>query len=203
MSIRLPDFRDKRCRMLTLCGAVLVEEGKEAADLPKKEVWSIARYSKAGQTVYVRLGLTPGKRSPHFHLDVARREIFQKGKLPEPNLPVKQLQETIDSFVGKQIDVGKKATYRLPQNDLPPLIRSTIAEARADNVRIKMTGGTLSVEGSPINTIAWESIGDTGDVLVTLKARAKVTIGESYLEDALSLMESAFTAFILGGPRDA
>jgi hypothetical protein len=200
MSLRLPALTDKRCLLLAFCGSV-VSEGNNPIEELSREKQMTARYTKAGRTVFFRLWV--GAEHPRNHVDVAiaPRELFGRGQAPKVTHKIEEIQAAVAFLAGRPIQVDARGWFQVPQEELPSLIQSTLIQTEADEVQIRMSGGTLSVRGAPIHTIAWFIPSEGQPAQVTLEARTTMDFTESYLEDGLALIESAFNAFILRSPR--
>lgn len=201
MRLQLPDFTGKKCLSLTACGNFLPEddplEGRDSVD-----EWKTAQYTRSGTKVFVRWGLRRTKGKTHVHVDLASRELFVKGPLPQSKHKAEEIQETFAPFIGRKIEVEVEGFFRVSTEELPALIRSTLVETRVDKVLIQMTGGTLSVQGAPIHRITWRLSPNTSEARIELAARQTTNIDESYLDSSLTVLESAFRVFILGKSDD-
>jgi hypothetical protein len=198
MSLLLPDFKGRKCRIYSFCAQFVHEGGLTIPPVGSSKKSLIARNDQVEPPVFVSLvqpfpGDKETKKQVHVHLRYAVADLFGDDP-PKTNLSVEELLKVLEPFLGQKADVRLEAIYEVAQVDLPPLLRSTMTIA--DNVQVRMTAGTLSVRGAPINKISWE-IQKGGSAEVILKARAELTIDEAGVLAGLDLVESAFRAFIV------
>jgi hypothetical protein len=201
MPLILPDFTNRRCVEISSCGYVIPEERDQIQPPQELKKGLIARYEKSGKLVY--LGLVkpfPGEKM-HLHLSLATIERFGDTP-PELNSEANTVLETVNAFLGKRIDVYLRGLFLVPRAALPPFIRSPTATTIADDVQVRMTAATLAVRGAPIHSISWELRGRMPAEII-LEARTQLTFDESYLDQGLDLLESAFRAFIVREANDA
>ncbi len=161
MSLILPDFKGRKCLELACCGFLPPEKaGKPREDVQAKKTSMTARYTKSGREIYMRLFLPfPWEKSPggriHVHLVLAPKEWFTK-KPPKVNCKPEDIFAVISPFVAEKIDVHLTGKFRVPTAELPSFIRSTSVETVVNGIQVRLTGGTLSVDGLPIRSITWE-----------------------------------------------
>ena len=197
MSLQLPAFEGRKCLKLSVCSIFDKPKGRKD-DLPEQKDKLIAKYRSGSRTVFLRLVLPFPYYDDdrHIHLELTTSDHFRKGKAPKTNTDTKQIADLIEPFLGTKLPVYIQAIFDIPRANLIPVIRSAVGtEGGAGNIRVKMTGGTFSVQGGPVQTIAWELLETSGDVRVTLKTRKYTTLDDSYLESALDLVENTFEAF--------
>ena len=156
------------------------------------------RFRTSGHTGFIRVGFVKRDKRVYLHIDVASREIFGD-TTPKPNAKIADLRRVLNLVEGQKIEVKITGQYRIAQNDLPDIVRSTLAETQVGNVSLKTTGGRLAVRGAPVYSLNWWMPENGGDVRVELNARTSKTIDDSYLEDCCALMDSAFAALFLKG----
>jgi hypothetical protein len=203
MTLILPDFSSHRCLELASCGFVREEDAeKPREDLREPDKQLISKYTKSDKDVYMRLILPfpwegkPGSKI-HVHLVLATADRFTK-KPPRTNCEPEEILAHLDPLIGKEINVHLTGKFRVPPDELPPFIRSSFVETTVNDIQVRMTGGTLSVKGTPIHTISWERRTGEGSVMVTLDARTDIRLQGKYLEAGLETLESAFRAIVVG-----
>jgi hypothetical protein len=184
--------------MLTACGEITGTKEPRVAVLLKKNAL-IAAYKAAGEKVFVRL-LGGRTSANHLHIDVAKAGIF-RGKEPKVTNRRSDLDKLLSKVIGNTIDVGVEGEFLMPLGVLPVegVIRSLSVEKKSGSVVLRMTAGTLSVEGAPVESIKW-AIRDGGkNVQISLLAERKsVVIDDNYLVDLLKWIESILGVFVLG-----
>jgi hypothetical protein len=208
MSLNLPDFAERKCLEIAFCGFLPADKADAAhANLAVLKKSLIARYTKSGKDVYVRLYLPfPWEKEAgdrvHIHFVLAAADWFRKSP-PQTNSKPEEIFNLVEAFLGKEMDVRLTGIFRVPMGELPPFIRSTAVETTFNEVKLRMTAGTISVHGTPIQSISWE-LPNRGDLAeVTLEAKSCLKFEDTYLESGLELLEAAFRAFIVGERKDA
>jgi hypothetical protein len=197
MTLQLPDFDDRKCVTLSICSVFGKKKGPDI-DIPVINERLIARYKSGLRDIYFQL-VQPfpafDDEDWHVHLALRTGDVFPKGEVPEPNADVSKILDLVQPFVGTKMNMQIEATFHVPQSNLIPVIRSAVAtEASSGNIRVKMTGGTYSIQGAPVQTLGWQ-LQRSGQVEVTLRARKTGTLDDSYLNSALDLVESTFEVF--------
>ena len=197
MTLQLPAFDERKCVTLSVCSIFGKEKGRDV-DVPAIDERLIAKYQSGSRDIYLQLTLpfpALDDEDWHVHLELRTGDLFPKGKAPVPTADVKKILDLVQPFVGTKLNMLIEATFHVPQASLIPVIRSAVAtEASSGNIRVKMTGGTFSVQGAPVQTLGWQ-LQRSGLVEVTLRARKTGTLDDSYLESALELVESTFEVF--------
>lgn len=204
MSFVLPDFTDHKCLEVSCCGFIAREEFPEGlSEVVPAERNMIARYaSLSGQNAYVRLicpfpwELEEDGGRVHIHLVVARPEATKKH--PKTNCEAPEIVAKLSRFLGMEANVYLKGKFELPGTDLPSVIRLLSVETTVKGLRVRFTGGSLSVQGAPIDTISWKLPEKGGTGTVTLEAKKRLTLEEGYLVKALGILEDTFKAFVDG-----
>jgi hypothetical protein len=204
MSFVLPDFKDHKCLEVTCCGFISADGfAKNQHAMTPVERNMIARFvTHTGQECFVRL-VTPfpweleddGGRI-HIHLVVSRPEALKKP--PKTNCEIGDILSRLSPFLGKEANVHLSGRFELPGFGLPPVIRLLSIETMVKGLRVRFTGGRLSVEGAPIDTISWKLPEKGGKGTVTLEAKKRLPLDEGYLVKALGVLEETFAAFVDG-----
>lgn len=201
MVLRVPSFKHKSLQLLSLCGYATAEKLPIPKVRPGKSRFLSARATRDGQAVFVRAGHSRFRSQHHLHVDVAQEKWFDEP--PKTDAKIGDVLRIVEEVIGRELNVHLEGLFRVPTSGLPAIIRTTMVETRSDGIEIQMTGGKLSVTGAPVETISWSLDPHKNGARVTLEARTKVTVSESYLEDGVELIEGAFRALILGGEIDA
>jgi hypothetical protein len=78
------------------------------------------------------------------------------------------------------------------------LVRLMSAESVSAGLRVKLTAGTLSVTGAPVDHVSWVLRDDGSNVLVHVAGERSFKVGGNYLIEALEWINLQFKAFLLG-----
>jgi len=197
MILTLPDFKDRRCLQLDFCGRI---DGQ--VSIPELDKALVAEFSGPGKELFLGIVLPfPGDRKhTHVHLRLATSEAFDK-KPPNVTATLDDIFKLVEPFMGKSTKTELDGVFVAELTEISPLIRSGFVETTVEKVQVRMTGGTLSVQGTPIHTIGWK-LKKSGKVEFLLEARTERALTASYLVDGLHLMESAFKAMVVGGASE-
>lgn len=196
MPLRLPNLNSTGCINLTACGEIVTKD-KRLLDWLKSQdekPFRVAKVKIGDGAAFVRVAFG-GYSKRHFHLEITPVHYFDRPHLPKSNASIAEIRSLVEKVAGEKVRLDVEGEYLVKKQDLPPMIRSTIFESKGDGVSLRMTGGTIAVDGGPIYRIKW-SIGKKHDTLVSLEAIVKAVVTDSYLEDAFSLMNDAFKAFV-------
>jgi hypothetical protein len=189
--------------MFMTCGQLKTDDKKLLQWLTaQKKEWMIVRVKVAGRTAFLRAGFG-GKSGRHCHVDLAMADFFPKGQHPEPTHSKTDIQEVLDRLYGEAADFEVEAHFTHPKSELPRIIHFTnnMFKYNEDGVSIKMTGGKLSITGTPVYSITW-ALGDEDEdeeALLRFEAHTDATLDDSYMTHLFSLMNSAFRSFIRSG----
>lgn len=192
MPIIFPDFKDRKCLELTFCGYVFASDYTGTEQPPALTGGSlIAEYKPSSEPILARL-VPPYPRDAdgdfHIHVDLARAS----SKKAEPNASIGGILEKLEPFLGQKAYLFLRGTFRVSEIH-SPLLRPMLAEYTVGNVQVRLTGGTLKVSGTPIETISWR-LEEGGSARIELETRTDQVLTESYLVEGLDLLESAFKA---------
>jgi hypothetical protein len=196
MGVRLPDLAKANCEFLVACGEIQTEDKKLLKWLAGQETL-VARYGKSGGRGVVQV-FFDGTSGKSLHLEVIREEVA--AELPVKMNRLTEVQKALNQVTGQEVDGRVEGNFAIPEDRLPPIIKSNLAETTAEGVSIRVAGGILAVSGSPIDSIRWWRVSG-GMVAARLAGRRRTTIAEDYLESALELVESAFEVFLRGGGK--
>jgi hypothetical protein len=200
MSIILPDFKDRKCLDASVCGFMSIAEYPQKDKLPTVEKSLVAEYEKSGRKVFMRLVLPfPGDddNEMHVHVDLSAGERWKK-KPPKVNSTTDDILAKLAPLIGKKMNVTLRGRFRVALAELPSFIRVMLGESNVNNVKVRMSEGTLTVRGAPIHEIGWVILDEDAGANISLVARTEMNLEESYLVKELDLLESAFKAFIVG-----
>ena len=198
MTFALPDIKKSNCKSFTACAHVGTK-----GRLPSK-VFSgrrpfVASVNQGTSRRFVRLCV---EKSGHLHLDVATPAYFPEWK-PKPTHTWQQIQALLEHFVGREIRVRIEATFTVPFGKLPEsgFIRMLSVESKSPKVSMKLTGGTFTVTGAPIQRIAWTLDPDGKAIEIRLRTIVKTTLNEGYLEDSFRLLNESLQVFVFDNER--
>jgi hypothetical protein len=198
MSIILPDFGGRECIEASFCGFIPARDYGQEERLPSADRPLTAEYKRSGKKVFVRLLLPfPYDEDGDIHIHLDFYAQTQK-RLLAPNSDVKSILDRLDHFIGKKILLNLEGTFRTSIAALPHFVRPLLHEYSAGDIHVRLTGGTLTVRGAPIQTISWRltDASATDRVSLTLGSRTEAVLSESYLVDGLDTLERTFKAFV-------
>ena len=94
--------------------------------------------------------------------------------------------------------------FSIPFHKLPEsgFIRMLSVESKTPKVSMKLTGGTFSVTGAPIQRISWSSAQGDKEIEVRLRSIVKRTLDEPYLEELFRLLSESLQVFVLGNEKN-
>jgi hypothetical protein len=199
MSIILPDFKDRKCLEVSICGFISEPDYVQKVEVLPLEKLLIATYERSGQKVFARMVPPfPLDEDKDVHIHIELDPASGKSQ-PRVNCSIDDILNRLDTFVGQKINIRVAGTFRTNLAELPSFIRPLLMEyGDPGKVQVRMTGGTLAVQGAPIQRISWQLLDKEGGARITLEARTEVNLSESYLVDQLDMLESAFNSFIVG-----
>lgn len=205
MTVRLPDFADTNCVLFTVCGAVDTAEPKAVKWL--SETRELVAKTKIGGKPFV-LRVITGKApyENHLHIDLAAVDFWGKKGAPTATSKLKQIQELLEIVRDAVCNAVVEGTFVLPISELPLIVQNYIQVATTPTVvggvRIRTTGGGLSVEGAPVNSIQWWAL-EKKRVMIELTGRQSLPINGEYLQASWESIESTFNKLLKGDrPND-
>lgn len=159
----------------------------------------IASVRLGGSQRFVRFRTHEGG---YLHLDVATRTYFDGGK-PKPSHTWNQIQIALDRFLGQKIQLRCAGIFSLPFDRLPESnpIKALSVESSTSKMSMKLTGGTFSVTGAPIERITWSRTDNEKNIELWLRSIFDATINEAYLVDAFKLLNETVEVFVLGDEK--
>jgi hypothetical protein len=158
----------------------------------------IASVKQGTKKLFVRVALHEGA---HLHVDVAKSSFFETGSLPKPTHSWGTMQKVWERFLNQKIKLRGVGVYSLPFTNLPEsgLIRSMSIESRSGDMGIKLTAGTISLSGAPVQRLKWSLIKSKANkVEVELESRKERVLSELYLLETLETIDNAFGLFVMG-----
>ena len=172
---------------------------RELVKLLRKEKDTFSVFKTSIGKTYLRIALG-GYSGNHIHIDVAHASVVVKEANPPTQLSLAQAQKKLECFFGAPVEVELTALFEAKLDEFPEsgMIRSLFFETKMGNVGITMNGARFSVTGAPINNISWRAKSKKEIGVVLESAIWKTRITETYIMDALGILETAFNVFILG-----
>jgi hypothetical protein len=197
MTIVLPELEKAGCLEFTACSQVLDKAVLQRFSDKASQV-AVARCGRLKR--FVRLGVSKGG---HLHLDVATPAYFAGGQLPKPTHSWAQIQGRLSPFQEERIRVRTVGLFSVPLDRLPEsgLIKLLSLESKTPAVSIKLTGGTLSVTGAPIQRISWTVGKNAKQIEVRLQTTQNGTVSEMFLTDLFKLLNDSLHALVLGDDK--
>ena len=98
--------------------------------------------------------------------------------------------------------VAADGIFRVRSQEVSPILRAVLGEKGEGPVRVRMTEATLSIRGAPVHMIRWKLLEAQKEVEFSVAERTQSTFDGAYLVDAIDMLESGFSTFILGGRGD-
>jgi hypothetical protein len=200
MAITLPSIARTPCKSLMACASLSTEDKALLAWMEELPMLS-ARYKTPAGTCYVRV-IMGGVSETHFHVDVVTEDYFE-GRPPKTPNKLSEVMRALERVEGLEAKALWSGKFWLSTAELPPVIRSTLVQSVEGDVSLKMIGGRLMVRGAPIHAIEWGLRENEEGAFIDLDAIRTVTVGESYLKDALALLVSSFDVFVTAKDRHA
>lgn len=199
MTFVLPEIEKADCQSFTACGRVVTGD-KSLSKLFSRKQPLIASVKHGRSLRFVRLCFDEGG---HLHLDVATSAYFRSRWKPKPTHTWQRIQDSLSRFADNGIQVRAAGVFVLPFDRLPEssLIRALSVESKTPKVSMKLTGGTFSVTGAPIQKITWSLANDGKGIEVRLRSMLKATVNETYLVELFRLLNESLQVFVLGNEK--
>lgn len=199
MTFALPEIEKADCKSFTACGRVATK-GESLSRFFAGKGPEIASIKRGRSQRFVRLSL---EETGHLHLDVATPAYFRDGRKPKPTHTWQQIQAALGRFIGREIQVRAEGVFSLPPQRLPEsgFIRMLSVESKSPKVSMKLTGGTFSVTGAPIQRINWSLERDGKRIEIRLRSTLKATVSETYLVELFGLLSESLQVFVLGNEK--
>jgi hypothetical protein len=203
MPVDIPDLYSANVEAFTTCGEIATKRKKlhEWASEYGSEYYYYHHHVASGVlAVRVSLDSRMGEGKIHFHIDICGKNWFANGQLPQASENVPPLDDLLAPFDGRVVDVDLYLEFPIALSRAPSFIVVMANQAISkENVLIRMTGGVLSLDGTPIEKIRWNvDPNDENRVLVSLRSRAKLKYSNTYFRKCFdSIMAHASTLFRL------
>src|SRR5436190_15569574 len=155
MTFALPEIENAGCKSFTACGRIVTRDRSlSKLFLGKRPL--VASIKQGPSKRFVRLCFGEGG---HLHLDLATPDYFPPQWKPKPTHNWIHIQGLLSRFIGQKIQVRIEGVFSLPFERLPEssFIKMLSVESKSPNVSMKLTGGTFSITGAPIQRIIWSS----------------------------------------------
>jgi hypothetical protein len=195
VAIRLPDLTTSGCKVLIVCGRT---EDRETVSKMKRLKSLAAMYRTGGHSTQIRIVFETEGTYGHVHIELVSREFWGKADDPKPVSKLSEVQAALKVLEDVILNADVDGYFTVPIADLPPIIRSATEEVKVRDVSIKMTSGTLTVRGAPIERIEWRTSAISDDAVVILHSKKSVRIHSEFLYDALNVLAPAFSVLIKG-----
>lgn len=200
MTFTLPELEKANCKSFTACAKV-VAKGKPLSKFFSDKRPLVASVGQGRSKQFARLFV---QKSGHLHLDVATPALFRDGGKPKAPHSWQQIQNWLGRFAGQEFQVRAEGIFSVPVENLPEsgFIRMLSVKSESQKVSMKLTGGTFSVTGAPVQRIAWSLERDGKGVEVRLRCTVKTTLNETYLNELFRLLNESLQVFVLGHERN-
>jgi hypothetical protein len=195
MPVDIPDLYAAHADLLTTCGTIATKSKKLhkwASDHDQEYYYYHHGTANGDLAVRVSLDSNKNKGTIHFHIDIYGKSCFPAGQLPEPSQNAPTFEDLLAPFLGHTVDVTVFIDFFLALSRAPSFISVIAKQAVSkDNVSIRMTGGVLSLEGAPVETIRWSvDRKDEKRVLISLIGHTLLKYSDAYFKECFQLIMS-------------
>ena len=195
MPIKFPNLANAGAFHLVACARIKTSTKSVQESLRERQSL-IFPYTVSARSFFARLitGGVPG----HFHVECVAPEFFGERGKPKPNSTLSDFEAIAKPIIGCDARVRVKCLFKVPISSLSKtgVIRTLSAETTAAGVSVKLTAGTLSLSGSPIDKVEW-TLEDGELIRIGLDSLHSQRITETYLDDLLNESRSLFDVIIL------
>jgi len=193
MSFVLPSLEKECCLRFTVCSHVM----RPRASVKRLFSKDSEMIAKNDSGYFIRLAVGTGR---HVHVDVARPAFFtdSETQTPKTDCSWPQLQKALGHFVGEKVEARVSGFFLLPINNLSgsEFVKLLSVETKIASFSIKLTGGTLTLSGAPINRIRWNLRKGGKEMVFDLRSVFAGALDEAYLVDLFNTLVSSFRLFI-------
>lgn len=198
MAVEIPTLVSYGLISLSACGDFRTRSKllrNWAKENEKEYLFGVLKDS-SGSNVFARVSIDNLKDHIHVHVDLATDSYFGDGDKPKAT-PSFKFEDFFTPLMGQKLEVDVWGDFVVSQKDLPEsiLIMQKVSETK-DSIRVRMVGGTLAVEGAPINTISWRFKDETGDAIVRMKGSGLFEFSTSYFKDCRTFLTSFAESFL-------
>jgi hypothetical protein len=201
MSIIIPELYAAEIEGLLTCGEIKTKNKallKWAKEHDKQ--WYVYHQKTTSGLIVTRVSLdvhhTKNSDRIHFHIDIVTKEWFISG-VPSPSKHVPDIDDLLAPFVDQDVVVDVMINFPIDLANAPPIVTITQEFYVKDgDVSMKMTGGTLTVEGSPVSKVQWQSSKDNKRVFVSISGSTTLKFSTSYFDECLQLVSSYASTFL-------
>jgi hypothetical protein len=195
-SLRLPDFSEPHCQLITICGHI---EGVQLTEQIKR----LDEDAQFGDGFWLHLVSEKSTRDAdkkdelHLHIDLKRQ--FKKRK-KKPSSTLNSLTAEVAKFSGKTVACWIRAEYLVPVSKLPSggVIQAFLGlSTQAGKLNLAFRGASMSIEDEQLDELRWRLIDDGKTVIVSLDGYWETTISSTYLDDSAELLNDAFQRIVL------
>lgn len=199
MALVIPPFRIGACVQLNVCAELVkADASKEVLEWLEAQPFMLAHHrigDKAGFVVLI-LG---GSDANHVHVDLVTEDACKDREIPDATCKLSVIKKAWEHLSGKSVKARIVGRYLIDVTESPFFIRAVTFQVTKGNVKLKVTGGKVSVEGAPISKIEWSKDEEDNLVTVGLSAHKTLIVGDSYLQDSIGIVDSAFESLIQKG----
>jgi hypothetical protein len=198
MAIALPDLHADKVDGLMICGSIKAKDKslrKWAASHERD--WYICYFGKKSNRLFCRVTFDKYKDRIHFHTDLATKDWFSSGKVPEETEDGPEFEKLVAPTFNLEMTADVSLDFRAKRGAWPSIMALTQKlSVERDGLTIKMTGGTLSVEGAPVNAIFWAiDPKDDTQARVSMRGAITLTMSENYIQDFYQSMKAYSDTF--------
>jgi hypothetical protein len=200
LNLVFPDLGAHKADHLTVCGNITSQNDKLKELADKYPRWMYFHKDSAKGTVYVRLGVNWFKGKVRIHIELATRELFGDDDPPNPTKGVPGYGEILEGFIGQTIDALVTGQFICQLDELPEIINITRKlNVNQSGIKLKMTAGTLSVEGLPVTKIRWDLREKTNRAVIGVTGVKEFVFSDTYLQENMAFISGCYSGFLSRG----
>ena len=197
MSIRIPNLPNDHAVGLVVC--TQLDPKKNAALLTVEDGSAVPVVPLKLLTKPYFARLLRNSRG-HFHVELAAASQFRVK--PERTTTRRDFEELVEQAFGQEARAKVIGTYRLAFERVPKhgIIRAYTDRTTVSGVTLRMTAGSIELEGSAVSRINWRSLSND-EIEISVMASRTVGIKETFLCDAHEWISRLFRVTVLNEPQ--
>jgi len=200
MAIEIPDVFGAGLINLTACGEIRPKGDEQLQKWVKDHSDKFFIYRVVppnGEELVYRVSLDDFKDFLHVHVDFATKEFFEGRKFPEASKNVPTFDDLLHPFVGRELQVDISADFIRKLDDLPSTITFiSKASVKTKELTIRITGATLSIDGSPIEKVSWMMDADQSRATINMHGKTALQFAATYFVDCLRFVSQYSRPFL-------
>ncbi|WP_367875085.1 hypothetical protein [Luteolibacter sp. Populi] len=195
MPIEFPNLSDSPLCGMVACASVCTDQAEQKKWLAEQRQ-KIAIFKRGTVAHFVRF-TTGGQKKNHFHVEVARKEMFPADRQPKALNKLSEIVGDIEEMMSQKLHLSLNGNFIVPYDNLPRTgpIRLLSEQADVAGTSIKLVSGVFEVSGSRIKNVGWER--KESVVHISLRATLSQVVSETYLLEGQVMLERFFKVLIL------